>query len=222
MQRGDSAGVCANGLSAVKWMDTRSVILLSNFHCPNAISNVTRREKKSSQKIRLSCPVMVSDYNAHMGGVDLTDQLKVTYELDRKHSFRFYLRVFFDLMDIAVVNAYVIFRKLRNEKQMTLFDFNYIVCRGLIGGFNNRQRSIPYPRQSKRHCVGNSDETSVRHMPVFVEKRLRCYRCSKEGKEQRTFVRCDTCNIALCLLKERNCFFRITRSNVHVYCSFLI
>ena len=74
MQRGDSAGVCANGLSAVKWMDTRSVILLSNFHCPNAISNVTRREKRSSQIIRLSCPVVVSDYNSHMGGVDLTDR----------------------------------------------------------------------------------------------------------------------------------------------------
>ena len=67
MQRGDSVGLYANGISAVKWMDTRSVIHLSNMHDPNATGSDIRREKRRSQKIRLLCPTVVTDYNAHMG-----------------------------------------------------------------------------------------------------------------------------------------------------------
>ena len=59
------------------------------------------------------------------GGGDLIDQLKVTNQLNRKHSFRFYLQIFFDLMEISVVKAFIIFQKLKNETQLTLSDFKY-------------------------------------------------------------------------------------------------
>ena len=38
-----------------------------------------------------------------MGGVDLSDQMKVTYEVDRRSRFCFYLRVFFDSSSINEV-----------------------------------------------------------------------------------------------------------------------
>ena len=43
-----------------------------------------------------------------MGGVDLSDQMKVTYEVDRRSKFRFYLRVFLNFLDIAVANSKII------------------------------------------------------------------------------------------------------------------
>ena len=59
---------------------------------------------------------MVKEYNEYMGGVDLNDQYKALYELDRKSKYRFYLRIFFDMMDTAVVNAALIFQKSVNDK----------------------------------------------------------------------------------------------------------
>ena len=49
-----------------------------------------------------------------MGGVDLSNQVKVTYEVDRQSKFRFYLRVFFDILDIAVVNSKIVHNKIES------------------------------------------------------------------------------------------------------------
>ena len=58
-----------------------------------------------------------------MGGVDLLDQKVAAYKLDRKSSGgRYYLRLFFDLMDISVVNSHIIYKEL-NPKGMELLDF---------------------------------------------------------------------------------------------------
>ena len=46
-----------------------------------------------------------------MGGVDLSDQMKVTDEVDRRSKFRFYLCAFFDLLDIALVNSKIVCNK---------------------------------------------------------------------------------------------------------------
>ena len=58
-----------------------------------------------------------------MGGVDLLDQKTAAYKLDCKSSGRrYYLRLFFDLMDISVVNSHIIYKEL-NPKGMELLDF---------------------------------------------------------------------------------------------------
>ena len=50
-------------------------------------------------------PEIIKDYNSGMGGVDLHDQITVAYKLDRKSSGGcYYLKLYFDLMDISVVN----------------------------------------------------------------------------------------------------------------------
>ena len=49
-------------------------------------------------------------YNASMGGVDVIDQKTAAYQLNRKSKFRFYLRMFFDLIDIAIVNSHIVLR----------------------------------------------------------------------------------------------------------------
>ena len=76
-----------------------------------------------------------------MGGVDLLDQRTAAYKLDRKSSGgRYYLRLFFDLMDMSVVNSHVVYKGL-NPKGMELLDFKIVVAKSLIGTYNNRIRS---------------------------------------------------------------------------------
>ena len=41
----------------------------------------------------------------YLGRVDLSDQMKISYKVDRRSKFRFYLRNFFDFLNISVVNS---------------------------------------------------------------------------------------------------------------------
>ena len=88
------------------------------------ISTVSRRVKGQSAKIPASCPEIIKDYNSAMGGVDLLDQQTAAYKLDRKSSSgRYYLRLFFDLMDISVVNSHIIYKELNPKGR------NYLISK---------------------------------------------------------------------------------------------
>lgn len=84
MKRGDmDYRSSSTGLAWVKWMDNKLVFLLSNFHDPTETSKVSRRLRDGTNE-EVACPVMVKDYNTHMGYVDKADMLKSYYEIDRK------------------------------------------------------------------------------------------------------------------------------------------
>ena len=129
-----------------------------------------------------------------MGGADLSDQMKVTYEVDSRSKFRFYLRVFFNFLDIAVVDSKIVYNKIKSAPSLSSPDFRYSIA----------QSFVPLSRPSKRSSGPLFD--TVDHLPDFAPSRVRCAFCSSKNVESRTYVRCITCNIALCLQKDRNCF----------------
>ena len=93
-------------------MDNKAVYMASNYLSAFPTSDVKRRKKGSRQKETFKCPAVVKQYNEYMGGVDIMDQKKVTYQFDHRSNIKYYLRVVSDLIDIAVNNAFVIFSKL--------------------------------------------------------------------------------------------------------------
>ena len=139
-----------------------------------------------------------------MGGVNLSDQRKVTYEVDCRSKFRFYLRVFFDFLDIAVVNSKIVYNKIQSAPSLSSLDFRYSIAQIIIRKFSNRNRAVLLSRPSKRSRGLSFD--IVHHLLDFAPSRVRCAFCSSKNGESRTYVRCITCNIALCLQKDRNCF----------------
>ena len=89
-----------------KWMDNWPVQPLSSaLEGINDIFSIQRREMGSKTKFLVPCPKAVKLYDSGMGGVDFMDERTVAYRLDRKSSVRFYLGIFFDLMEIACVNV---------------------------------------------------------------------------------------------------------------------
>ncbi|XP_047122926.1 piggyBac transposable element-derived protein 4-like [Hydra vulgaris] len=64
MKRGDMDAMTANGITCVKWMDNRSVTLLSNFtQCSkDDVSLVLRRNAGCAEKLRVPCPTIVTLY----------------------------------------------------------------------------------------------------------------------------------------------------------------
>ena len=174
------------------------------------ILTVLRRVKRQSAKIPVPCPEIIKDYNSGMGGVDLLDQKTAAYKLDHKSSGgRYYLRLLYDLMDISVVNSQIICKEL-NPKEMELLDFKIVLTKSLVCTYNSRSQNTPASHVSCREVLSASVPL---HLPVLQQTRGKCRYCYAGGIENKTYIKCNTCGVFLCLISRnnsRNCF-----SNFH-------
>ena len=207
MKRGDIEFQFSENIAAVKWFDNRGVTLVGTaLEGCDQISSVSRRAKGQSSKVTVPCPKMVKDYNSNMGGVDLLDQKTAVYRLDRKSSGgRYYLRLFFDLMDMCMVNSHIVYKECY-PTGMELLDFKVLVAKSLIASYNSRQRIAPPTRVSRRSFLPADVPL---HLPIIQSTRGKCRYCYVSGTENKTSFQCNTCGVYLCLVagrNSRNCF----------------
>ncbi|KAJ8938650.1 hypothetical protein NQ314_011389 [Rhamnusium bicolor] len=92
--------------SLVVWKDNKLVTFLSTFAGEVPKTTVKRYDKKEKKSIEIDCPFIVKEYNHHMGGVDLLDsnlgRLKIL------QSKKWYFRIFDHLLDLTVVNSWIL------------------------------------------------------------------------------------------------------------------
>ena len=112
--------------------------------------------------------------------------MKVFFDIDYKAKFRFYLRVFFDFLDMSV-------------------DFWFSLACSMIGNFRNKKTVVPTSRSLKRSKGENA--MVVDHLPQFAATRARCAYCSAEQVESRTFICCISCKMSLLCLQRKKLFF---------------
>ncbi|XP_043283530.1 piggyBac transposable element-derived protein 4-like [Venturia canescens] len=209
MKRGDCEyKTSPDGLVWLKWMDKKAVYFLSNFHDPLEMVTVKRKEKDgSSTSIR--CSKIVRDYNQHMGYVDNADQLKSTYARDRK-SKKWWQRIFWHLMDTAVVNAYILYIEQGNRDNLNLKTFRLGLVNALVGASiecKKGRHSKPQARGGRKPQVSiNKRQAESKHMPLYDSNRKRCAHCSTKNVEQRSHWKCTICKVPLCLNNVKNCF----------------
>ena len=144
MKKGDVIAFEANGVNFVKWMDNKAVYMLSNCLSAYPLQTIKRRKKGSKESDTVVFPLLVKSYNEYMGGVDITDQKKVTYQFSHKSHHKYYLRIVYDLIDISINNAYVVYEKLNegNKEKLDLKSYRQLIACSLIGTFTNRKRSF--------------------------------------------------------------------------------
>ena len=118
-------------------------MLFSNISGMQSTSTAQGRMKGSATKIPVPCPDTIKMYNQGMGGVDLVDQrtpalfiLIVNFKLDFTYVF------FFDLMDLACVNAFIVYN-IMHQNDLTLLDHKTIISTHLIGRYASRSRAPP-------------------------------------------------------------------------------
>lgn len=76
----------------------------------------------------MQCTLVVVDYNKFMGGVDIADRLRTVYGIDRRCKMWWH-RLFWGLLEITVINSYVIYSELMQK--IPLINFRRDVARGL-------------------------------------------------------------------------------------------
>lgn len=194
-------------------------MLLSTFCGEVPKDEVNRYEKTAGKKIPVPRPKIVKEYNRHMGGVDLTDSFIGRHKI-RIRSKKWYFRIFYHLLDVTMVNAWVLYRKVcqeRNEKKMlTLGDFRAEVAETLcmIGTRSANKRGRPSSLEKELSAKRRKKSASVLppepvrndqvgHWPLIVENRNRCKVPRCKGF---SYITCEKCKVNLCLNKKNNCF----------------
>ncbi|XP_029348064.1 piggyBac transposable element-derived protein 4-like, partial [Acyrthosiphon pisum] len=99
---GDIEYAQSKDISVMRWKDrgAKPVTLISNMHNASE-STIVNRKNKKGEKIAVKCPVGITDYNKHMGGVDKFDQYMANYSISQK-SRRWWLKLFYYMIDTAV------------------------------------------------------------------------------------------------------------------------
>ena len=78
-----------------------------------------------------------------MGGVDLLNHMKVSYEVGQRNKFRFYMQVLFDFLDIDGLNSQVVYDKIQSPVAMSSVDLRFILACSMIRNFCNQKRAVP-------------------------------------------------------------------------------
>lgn len=205
-------------ISTVLYKDNSNVSFLSSFVGELPKSEVRRFDRKKKEHIMVPCPAVVSVYNSHMGNVDLLDS-----NIGRHHikirSKRWYLRIFFHLLDTMVINSWILYRRMLRQTGSTDTPMNQKKFRTELAqtlcqvGPEPRKRGRPSsldPIESKRVRVKGSSLPPkdvrldpVNHWPKWNEKRTTCKNPNCKGY---TYVSCEKCKVNLCLNKANNCF----------------
>ena len=131
-----------------------------------------------------------------MGGVDTFDSRRKTYSCSRK-SKKWWLRLFYFLVDAAATNAYILYKETDGTKQLTPKEFLLQLVEYMIGCTNSRKRpSVQDPPPASRLCE--------RHFPDHLAKPQQCRVCTQR---RRTTYCCKDCSperpVPLC---PTNCF----------------
>nr|CAI5851117.1 unnamed protein product [Callosobruchus analis] len=205
MQRGQFMFETKGKLSAVKWMDSKCVHVLSNYFCPKETATVLRRNK-TGQRETVHCPKAIAEYNKIMGGVDKFDQLHERYAIGRR-STKWWHRILYYLVDMAIVNSFILMNtsKKRTGDQLT---FRINLARQLVNGYSSKKRrNRPVFFLPNKRAVPDEVHLSEvgKHLPIQDATYKRCRLCSTKAQEKRTRFICSSCKVPLCI---QHCFNR--------------
>ena len=198
LNRGDIRVRTKGDLTAVVWRDKRDVCLLTNIHDPSTEGNYHDEHGNAIK------PAIVADYNRHMGHVDNADRMVNSYTATRQ-TWKWTKKLFFHLLDLAIVNSYILFSSCGGKK-ISHTDFRLALIREMLARAGQELRpSMPVGRPlSASKNIGRLDTCHNKHWPGRI-RRMRDVACVQRGGVRRTVTyRCVKCDVALCV--NRNYF----------------
>nr|CAH7767558.1 unnamed protein product [Callosobruchus chinensis] len=96
-----------------------------------------------------------------MGGVDLSDNFLHFYSLDRTHLKKYYKKIFFHLLNITILNTYILYKQSGGKK--TRLNFTIELAEELI-----KKYAQPLDQQRRRSKAHNVSRFIDRHFPSII------------------------------------------------------
>lgn len=193
----DLFGAVKDGVLCGLWQDSSQVYVMSTIHnLQTGTTRLRRRPKETSgnaisraafgDDVRklLTIPDLIDDYNHHMNGVDIADQLRSSYNTHLKGC-RNCLPLFYWLVDTLKVNSYLLLRMHypnSSHKKFQLKLSQQLIAEGLeehilLSAINILPPAInndPFPV----HCLDYINRKKVLLQRCIVCKARTCFHCT--------------------------------------------
>lgn len=164
---------------------SKAVILLSSMHNTKSTDPETNK------------PEIITEYNNTKSGVDSLDEKCVTYCTGRRTR-RWSMAIFFRILDISNVNAFVLYSSHKNTLPMARVDFIKKLAAQLVNPHLKRRSENPYIKHEIhlliRRILNIKEQPAKENMPERkMQKRKTCSLCSYK-KQRKTAYYCIKCN----------------------------
>lgn len=180
---------------------SKCVLVISSMHHGTATDPATDK------------PEMIAFYNSTKGGVDSLDQKCANYSCNRRTR-RWPMAVFFALLNISTVNAYVLHQSYRDAQYITRLNFLKALARSLTEPYMkvrltgaNLQKELRFTISRVLKVEVNEEENPEVDV---LERRGTCYLCDWRLK-RRTKYLCCACKKPICLQCSKKICKRCTK-----------
>lgn len=182
----------------VCWRDRDIVYCLTNDTNTRTTDSCYRRSKDGI--IEIQRPMVISRYNKYMGGVDVADMRRLHCNSTIMGQNRWWLKLFFYLLDVGTSNALVLYNEAMEESQkMNIVEFKAKLVETFVG---------------RKIGIGGTGTViglqEVEHVPQRSNSRNICAYCALFSLTRRTRFRCAGCDVPLCSVGtghvDKDCF----------------
>ena len=195
-----------------KWFDNKVVMVASNIHGVEPPHMVQRYDRKKKEYITVKCPSLIKSYNESMGGVDKCDMLMELYRNDHK-STKWYKRIIFHLLDLCVINAWLLYRAADAERTLPLCTFKLGLAVALIRSERPVLERPPVVHAAIKSAKSVSEDVrydrvdhfSIRDTEASFPQRCKLEKCSRKSQ-----FKCRKCGVVLCVTGKDggdDCFY---------------
>lgn len=198
-----------NEVLLVKWNDNKCVCLVTNFDLVEPLATVPRWNAKEKAREQIPQPRVINNYNQYMGGVDHHDWLLEKHSISIRGK-KWYWCLFTRMVDMAVINSFLLYRRIHGKKSVTLKDFRRQIAVPYLKLGHGRNilkgRPLSYPSTSRTNVP---DDVRFDQRGHFLEKRSNQRRCQYSSCKSRPLTYCKKCDVTLCT----SCFTQYHRKN---------
>lgn len=150
-------------------------------------------------------PRIIQDYNQSKGGVDVLDRLKINYDLTRS-CFRWPLRLFFTIINIAGINAQIINRHNTNSN-LSRSQFLKAVAKSLAYDHARRRATMKeLPSRTLREAIDAAFPKRHENDGEFEAKPRNPNRCYLDSwsEYRASKTRCIICDKVICTFHRKD------------------
>ena len=130
---------------------------------------------------------MIFDYNAYMGGVDISDK-KIYHYASERATHRYWTKIFHNLLDMALMNSFELYKQKTGCKTREKLSF----VRSIIYSLTSMQSAEPTN-------LNENPTVNTGHRLVLLpgKKESNCVVCSKPGARKRSRHWCPICQVGV-------------------------
>ena len=204
--RGECRKKKCGDMLAIHWHDKRVVKLLSTVHMGELQDSGKIDHQTGLPRLK---PDAVKEYNKNMRLVDKSDMMISSIDCLRK-ILKWYKKAFFHLLNITVLNSYILYQQLHPKEKLSLRMFELKLAKQLLEEYG----TVLPQGSSMQASTGRPDRFQARdwlsrhylsHLPELPSGRpgsRRCHVCAhttrRAARKKETRFWCNECQVPLC------------------------